>query len=111
MAIQQVFWVSVLNASLFFLFRLMGPSTALVYNGINSTIDGIRGEHDLVGSMAAGALTGALYKSTGTCQRSVPACFDELTFRLCSAGVRPALVAATFMSGMAGVWSYVKRAV
>ncbi|KIP08785.1 hypothetical protein PHLGIDRAFT_103765 [Phlebiopsis gigantea 11061_1 CR5-6] len=64
---------------------------ALVYNGINSSIDGIRGQHDLVGSMAAGALTGALYKST--------------------AGVRPALVAATFMSGMAGVWSYVKRAV
>lgn len=64
---------------------------ALVYNGINSTIDHIRGQHDTLGSMAAGALTGALYKST--------------------AGVRPALVAATFISGMAGVWSYVKRTV
>ncbi|OSX64211.1 hypothetical protein POSPLADRAFT_1137606 [Postia placenta MAD-698-R-SB12] len=64
---------------------------ALVYNGINSSIDGIRGRHDTVGSMAAGALTGALYKAT--------------------AGVRPALAAATFVSALAGVWSYVKRSV
>ena len=40
--------------------------TALAYNAINSSIDGIRGKHDAYGSMAAGALTGALYKSTGT---------------------------------------------
>ncbi|KAF8661338.1 hypothetical protein AX16_001433 [Volvariella volvacea WC 439] len=38
---------------------------ALVYNGINSSIDSIRGKHDIAGSMSAGALTGALYKSTG----------------------------------------------
>lgn len=38
---------------------------ALAYNAINSTIDGIRGKHDAFGSMAAGGLTGALYKSTG----------------------------------------------
>lgn len=38
---------------------------ALAYNGINSTIDGVRGKHDTLGSMAAGALTGALYKSSG----------------------------------------------
>ncbi|KAF8998554.1 Tim17-domain-containing protein [Cyathus striatus] len=62
---------------------------ALVYNGVNSSIDGLRGKHDTLGSMAAGAITGALYKST--------------------AGVRPALVAATAISGMAGVWSYVKK--
>lgn len=62
---------------------------ALVYNGINSTIDHMRGEHDTFGSMAAGGLTGALYKST--------------------AGVRPAFVAATFMSAVAGLWSYAKR--
>ncbi|THH19447.1 hypothetical protein EW146_g1720 [Bondarzewia mesenterica] len=55
---------------------------ALAYNGINSTIDTIRGKHDTAGSMAAGALTGALYKST--------------------AGVKPALAAATLMSGLAG---------
>lgn len=36
-----------------------------MYNGINSSIDAVRGEHDTVGSMAAGALTGVLYKATG----------------------------------------------
>ncbi|KAI0044529.1 Tim17-domain-containing protein [Auriscalpium vulgare] len=64
---------------------------ALAYNGINSSIDGLRGKHDTMGSMAAGALTGALYKS--------------------SAGVKPALAAATLVSGLAGVWSYVKTRV
>jgi hypothetical protein len=38
---------------------------ALVYNGINSSIDAFRGKHDIMGSMAAGGATGALYKSTG----------------------------------------------
>ncbi|RPD64257.1 mitochondrial import inner membrane translocase subunit tim23 [Lentinus tigrinus ALCF2SS1-7] len=64
---------------------------ALVYNAFNSSIDQFRGVHDTYGSMAAGALTGALYKST--------------------AGVKPALAAATFISGLAGVWSYVKRSI
>ncbi|KDQ61584.1 hypothetical protein JAAARDRAFT_171877 [Jaapia argillacea MUCL 33604] len=64
---------------------------ALVYNGFNSSIDHFRGKHDILGSMSAGALTGALYKST--------------------AGVKPALAAATLVSGLAGVWSYVKRRV
>ncbi|EPQ56398.1 Tim17-domain-containing protein [Gloeophyllum trabeum ATCC 11539] len=64
---------------------------ALVYNGFNSTIDAIRGKHDAVGSMTAGAFTGALYKST--------------------AGVKPALAAATLVSGLAGIWSYVKTRV
>jgi len=64
---------------------------ALAYNGINSSIDALRGKHDVFGSMAAGAVTGGLYKST--------------------AGVRPALAAATFISGLAGVWSYVKKSV
>ncbi|KAJ7623455.1 Tim17/Tim22/Tim23/Pmp24 family-domain-containing protein [Roridomyces roridus] len=62
---------------------------ALVYNGVNSSIDGFRGKHDILGSMGAGGITGALYKST--------------------AGVKPALAAATFMSGVAGIWSYVKK--
>jgi len=64
---------------------------ALVYNGINSTIDSFRGRHDTLGSIAAGGLTGAIYKST--------------------AGVRPALAAATFASALAGLWSYVKQSV
>jgi import inner membrane translocase subunit TIM23 len=64
---------------------------ALGYNGINSTIDALRGKHDAFGSMAAGALTGALFKST--------------------AGVRPALAAATVVSASAGAWSWVKTRV
>ncbi|KZT09982.1 Tim17-domain-containing protein [Laetiporus sulphureus 93-53] len=62
---------------------------ALVYNSINSIIDSARGKHDTLGSMAAGGLTGALYKST--------------------AGVKPALAAAAFISSLAGLWSVVKR--
>ena len=38
---------------------------ALMYNGVNSTIDALRGKHDFIGSIAAGALTGAVFKSTG----------------------------------------------
>ncbi|KAH0582958.1 Mitochondrial import inner membrane translocase subunit tim23 [Termitomyces sp. J132] len=64
---------------------------ALVYNGVNSSIDAFRGKHDTLGSMGAGAVTGALFKST--------------------AGVKPAIAAAAFMSGMAGIWSYVKKSV
>ncbi|KAG5647887.1 hypothetical protein DXG03_007811 [Asterophora parasitica] len=64
---------------------------ALMYNGVNSSIDAIRGKHDAYGSMGAGAVTGALFKST--------------------AGVKPAIAAAAFMSGMAGLWSYVKKTV
>ncbi|KIY52838.1 Tim17-domain-containing protein [Fistulina hepatica ATCC 64428] len=64
---------------------------ALVYNAINSSIDGMRGKHDTLGSMAAGALTGALYKST--------------------AGVKPMIAAATVVSGLAGIWSNLKKRV
>jgi hypothetical protein len=42
-------------------------STALIYNGINSSIDAARGKHDIYGSMTAGAITGAVFKSTGMC--------------------------------------------
>lgn len=42
---------------------------ALLYNGVNSSIDAMRGKHDILGSMGAGAVTGALFKSTGTCLR------------------------------------------
>ncbi|KAF5316383.1 hypothetical protein D9619_006121 [Psilocybe cf. subviscida] len=64
---------------------------ALLYNGVNSSIDAFRGKHDTAGSMAAGAVTGALFKST--------------------AGIKPAIAAATVASGMAGIWSYVKKSV
>lgn len=54
-------FVSVLTRSGFH----FAATTALIYNAINSSIDGIRGQHDVWGSMGAGGLTGALYKSTG----------------------------------------------
>jgi hypothetical protein len=42
------------------------PHTALIYNGINSTIDVYRGHvHDVYGSMTAAALTGLVWRSTG----------------------------------------------
>ena len=82
---------------------------ALVYNGINSSIDHWRGRHDAAGSMVAGALTGAIYKSTG-------ARFLSLSLNLTAhisnlAGVKPALAAATFVSGLAGIWSFLKQSV
>ncbi|CAE6482252.1 unnamed protein product [Rhizoctonia solani] len=39
---------------------------ALMYNVLNSSIDAWRGKHDVWGSMAAGGISGAIYKSTGT---------------------------------------------
>ncbi|EJD48040.1 Tim17-domain-containing protein [Auricularia subglabra TFB-10046 SS5] len=62
---------------------------ALVYNGINSSIEAFRGKHDAYGSMGAGAATGALYK--------------------CTAGVRPMLTASLIMTAAAGTWSAFKR--
>ena len=35
------------------------------YNGINGVITTIRGRHDAVNNIAAGALVGAIFKSTG----------------------------------------------
>ncbi|KDR67976.1 hypothetical protein GALMADRAFT_257502 [Galerina marginata CBS 339.88] len=64
---------------------------ALIYNGVNSSIDAMRGKHDTLGSMAAGALTGAIFKST--------------------AGIKPAIAAAAVGTSMAGIWSYVKKSV
>jgi hypothetical protein len=50
---------------------------ALMYNGVNSTIDALRGEHDSMGSIAAGALTGAIFKSTGNL---ISFCIEFLAF-------------------------------
>lgn len=64
---------------------------ALMYNMVNATLDQYRGRHDMAGSMAAGAVAGALWKST--------------------AGIRAASIAATGLAGLAGVWTVVKRTV
>jgi hypothetical protein len=44
--------------------RFLPP--ALFYNGVNSSIDAYRGKHDTYGAIAAGALSGVIYKATGT---------------------------------------------
>lgn len=85
------------------------PRLALVYNGINSSIDHWRGRHDAAGSMVAGALTGVIYKSTGACFSSL--FLNPTTHISNQAGVKPALAAATFMSGLAGIWSFLKQSV
>lgn len=68
-----------------------------MYNGINSSIDAFRGKHDTAGSMAAGAVTGALFKSTGTLiqhQLRIPAdvtplvSWHQARYCCCNGGVR-----------------------
>ncbi|KAL3230558.1 Mitochondrial import inner membrane translocase subunit TIM23 [Nakaseomyces bracarensis] len=61
---------------------------ALTYNLINSSIDAFRGKHDIVGSVVAGGLTGALFKS--------------------SKGLKPMAYASAIVATTAGVWSGVK---
>ena len=79
-----------------------------MYNGVNSSIDAMRGKHDTMGSMAAGALTGAIFKSTGSSWSFSTDIFSHLSL---SAGIKPAIAAAAVVSGIAGIWSYVKKSV
>lgn len=58
---------------------------AMVYNGINSTIGHYRGRHDAANSIAAGALSGAIFKSTR--------------------GPRQMLISAGLVGSLAGVWA------
>ncbi|KAF2124969.1 Tim17-domain-containing protein [Dothidotthia symphoricarpi CBS 119687] len=45
---------------------------AMVYNGVNSTIGFYRGKHDMTNSVLAGAIAGAIFKSTrGTRQMAI----------------------------------------
>lgn len=62
---------------------------ALTYNVINSTIDALRGKHDANGSIVAGAITGAVFKS--------------------SKGLKPMAYASGLMAFAAGTWSYSKK--
>lgn len=63
---------------------------ALVYNGVNSTIGYYRGKHDYMNSLAAGALSGAVFK--------------------CTKGPKPMLISSLLMTSAAGVWCGLKRA-
>ncbi|KAG0655997.1 hypothetical protein C6P46_000511 [Rhodotorula mucilaginosa] len=62
---------------------------ALIYNGINSTIDVYRGHvHDMYGSMAAAALTGLIWRST--------------------AGIKSMVVTSSLLTVGAAGWSWFK---
>jgi mitochondrial import inner membrane translocase subunit TIM23 len=58
---------------------------AMVYNGINSTIGHYRGKHDAANSIAAGALSGMLFKSTR--------------------GVKPMMISGGLVASAAGSWT------
>lgn len=58
---------------------------AIVYNCVNSSIGYLRGKHDSANSIAAGALSGMLFKSTR--------------------GLRPMLTSGAVVGGVAGVWT------
>jgi import inner membrane translocase subunit TIM23 len=58
---------------------------AMVYNGLNSMIGYGRGKHDSANSIAAGALSGMIFKSTR--------------------GTRPMLISGGIVASIAGVWA------
>ncbi|CAI4050654.1 hypothetical protein N7582_004982 [Saccharomyces uvarum] len=62
---------------------------ALSYNIVNSTIDAFRGKHDTAGSIAAGALTGAVFKS--------------------SKGLKPMGYSSAMVAAACAVWCAVKK--
>ncbi|KAF9279502.1 Mitochondrial import inner membrane translocase subunit tim23 [Mortierella alpina] len=64
---------------------------ALMYNGIGGALGKARGHHDPLNSVAAGALTGALFKST--------------------AGLRAAGSAGGVCAVLAGIWAFGKEAI
>ncbi|CCD27357.1 protein transporter TIM23 NDAI_0K01660 [Naumovozyma dairenensis CBS 421] len=64
---------------------------ALSYNLINSSIDSFRGKHDTPGAIAAGAITGAIFKS--------------------SKGLKPMAYASGLMAGASAAWCGMKKTV
>ncbi|KAI9731268.1 MAG: Mitochondrial import inner membrane translocase subunit tim23 [Claussenomyces sp. TS43310] len=63
---------------------------AMVYNGFNSFIGYTRGKHDSANSIAAGALSGMLFKSTR--------------------GIRPMMISGGIVASVAGAWAVTRRA-
>lgn len=58
---------------------------AMMYNGVNSTIGYYRGKHDSFNSVAAGAISGAVFRSTR--------------------GVRPMVISGGIVASIAGSWA------
>lgn len=63
---------------------------AIMYNGINSTLDYYRGRHDWVNSVSAGAASGAIFKSTR--------------------GIKSMAIASTLAGSAAAGWCLLKKA-
>ncbi|KAH6664938.1 Tim17/Tim22/Tim23/Pmp24 family-domain-containing protein [Halenospora varia] len=63
---------------------------AMVYNGFNSFIGHMRGKHDSANSIAAGALSGMIFKSTR--------------------GVRPMMISGGIVATVAGAWAVTRKA-
>ncbi|CAO1617293.1 unnamed protein product [Jaminaea pallidilutea] len=63
---------------------------ALIYNITDAIIDNVRGKHDMAGAIAAGGLSGAMFKAT--------------------AGPRPMAVASGIMMAAAAGWTTAKQA-
>jgi len=57
----------------------------MMYNGINSTIGYYRGKHDSFNSVAAGAISGMVFKATR--------------------GVRPMMISGGIVASVAGAWA------
>jgi import inner membrane translocase subunit TIM23 len=62
---------------------------AITYNVINSLIGSLRGKHDSANTIAAGGLSGMLFKSTK--------------------GVRPMMISGGIVASVAGVWAIARR--
>ena len=58
---------------------------AMMYNGINSTIGYYRGKHDAMNSVAAGGISGMIFKS--------------------SRGIRPMMISGGIVASLAGSWA------
>jgi import inner membrane translocase subunit TIM23 len=93
---------------------------ALMYNAVNSTIDAVRGEHDFAGGMAAAAISGAIFKSTGefgciTIEKHTSLLMYQSVWLAnfsgspSIAGVKPALAGATIMMGASAAWTAAKK--
>ncbi|OQD70265.1 hypothetical protein PENDEC_c025G06348 [Penicillium decumbens] len=63
---------------------------AMIYNGLNSAIGYARGKHDAANSIAAGALSGMIFKSTR--------------------GVKPMVISGGIVASIAGVWAVTRKA-
>lgn len=63
---------------------------ALIYNSADAIIDNYRGKHDMAGAVAAGGVSGALFK--------------------CTAGVRPMAISTGIMMAAAASWTAAKQA-